>query len=187
MSTVKDIQAYFSPDKIVKICEEEFDTLREQIITNLETKRTNSGAQVNSLGLPAYTTGETANSLRTIAEQNGIGLVVSFVGREGIQGIDKGYSPAEIHAEHGTVENLYYALKPWARAKESRYALTPNSINAWFVAQKLWEAGTVLYRQGGGTESITDLLQPTIERIDLRLTGVLDSTIYELLDKGIEL
>ena len=186
MSVTDDILNYFSPEELIRICEEEFITLREQIIVNLQTKTRSSGKRVNSLGLPEETSGQTANSLQTIAEQNNIGLIVSFVGRKGIKGIDQGTSPEETHDEYGNIDNLYYALKPWAREKEAKYGLDQKSINAWFVAKNIWEKGTVLYQEGGGSEIMKDLLPPVIDNISQKLTEKLDTSIYQLLEKSIE-
>lgn len=185
MPDANKILDFFSPEQLINICEEEFAPLRDQIITNLQTKTRSSGKRVNSLDLPEETSGETAASLRTIAEQNNIGLIVSFVGRKGIRGIDEGTSPSEAKEEHGSVENLYYALKPWARDKEAKYGLDYKSINAWFAAKNIWEKGTVLYQEGGGTEIMKDLLPKAVERIDAKITDALDASIYQLLNKTI--
>lgn len=45
---ISKIENFFSPEKLVAICNEEFSTLKEQVTINLQTKRTNSGKNVNS-------------------------------------------------------------------------------------------------------------------------------------------
>lgn len=101
MPTIRQIEEVFSPERIITICEDEFGPLAEQIAFNIMTKRTNSGADVNALGLPEETTGATAESLKTIHESTNGGLTVSFVGRKGIKNIDEGSSPQDVQEEFG--------------------------------------------------------------------------------------
>ena len=64
MPTIRQIEEVFSPERIITICEDEFGPLAEQIAFNIMTKRTNSSADVNALGLPEETTGATAEALK---------------------------------------------------------------------------------------------------------------------------
>ncbi len=183
MSTVEKIKRHFDP---LEVCKGQFDDLKAAISVNMQTKRSNSGRDVNSLGLPEATSGETEASLRTIAEWDGDNLTISFVGRKGIKGIDEGYSPSEVRAEHGTVQNLYYELKPWARTKEARYGLPDKSINPWSVATNIWEKGTVLYRQGGGTEMMKGLLPEVVRNIEREFHLRLDKQAYNFIKAEID-
>lgn len=186
MNDVVRIQDFFSPENIINICEDEFQPLAEKIAFNMMTKTTNSGADVNSLGLPEETTGETAASLKTIYEEASGGLTVSFVGRPGIKSIDEGKSPQEVKAEFVSFDSFLQTIERWARAKESRWALAPQSIDAWSVASRVWDHGTVLYQEGGGTEIMKDLLPQAVNNIDFKLTESLSNAIYNVLSKQID-
>lgn len=187
MSTLRRIEDIFSPERIITICEDEFGPLAEQIAFNIQTKRTTGGARVNALDLPEETTGETAESLKTIHESTNGGLTVSFVGRKGIAAIDEGQSPQQVQEEFGSFGAFLNAIEKWARAKESRWMLSPGEIDAYGVASNVWDKGTVLYREGGGTEIMKDLLPGVVERISERITEELDTSIYKLLDATIDL
>ena len=187
MPTIRQIEEIFSPERIITICEDEFGSLAEQIAFNIMTKRTNSGADVNALGLPEETTGATTESLKTIHESTNGGLTVSFVGRKGIKNIDEGSSPQDVQEEFGSFEAFRNAIERWARVKESRWNLDPRSINAYGVASSVWDRGSVLYQEGGGTEIMKDLLPEVVDRISKKITEQRDTTIYQLLDATIEL
>jgi hypothetical protein len=187
MPTIRQIEEIFSPERIITICEDEFGPLAEQIAFNIMTKRTNSGADVNALGLPEETTGATTESLKTIHESTNGGLTVSFVGRKGIKNIDEGSSPQDVREEFGSFEAFRNAIERWARVKESRWNLDPRSINAYGVASSVWDHGSVLYQKGGGTEIMKDLLPEVVDRISKKITEELDTSIYQLLDATIEL
>lgn len=187
MPTIRQIEEIFSPERIITICEDEFGPLADQISFNIMTKRTNSGADVNALGVPEETTGVTAESLKTIHEATNGGLTVSFVGRRGIKNIDEGSSPQEVQEEFGNFGAFLNVIERWARSKEARWNLDPRSINAYGVASSVWDHGSVLHQEGGGTEIMKDLLPPTIKRISERITEELDTSIYQLLDATIEL
>lgn len=187
MPDIRQIEEVFSPERLITICEDEFGPLAEQIAFNIMTKRTNSGADVNALGLPEETTGTTAESLKTIHEATNGGLTVSFVGRKGIKNIDEGSSPTDVQDEFGSFESFLDAIEKWARAKESRWNLDPGEIDAYGVASNVWDHGTVLRQEGGGTEIMEDLLPQTIDNISTKVTEVLDTSIYQLLDTSIEL
>lgn len=187
MPTIRQIEEIFSPERIITICEDEFGSLAEQIAFNIMTKRTNSGADVNALGLPEETTGATTESLKTIHESTNGGLTVSFVGRKGIKNIDEGSSPQDVREEFGSFEAFRNAIERWARVKESRWNLDPRSINAYGVASSVWDRGSVLYQEGGGTEIMKDLLPEVVDRISKKITEELDTSIYQLLDATIEL
>lgn len=187
MPTIQQIEEVFSPERIITICEDEFGPLAEQITFNIMTKRANSGADVNSLGVPEETTGATGESLKTIHETTNGGLTVSFVGRKGIKNIDEGSSPQDVQEEFGSFEAFKNAIEKWARAKEARWNLEPRSINAYGVASSVWDHGSVLHQEGGGTEIMKDLLPEVVERINEKITEELDTSIYQLLDATIEL
>lgn len=187
MPTIRQIEEIFSPERIITICEDEFGPLAEQIAFNIMTKRTNSGADVNALNVPEETTGATAESLKTIHEATNGGLTVSFVGRKGIKNIDEGSSPQDVQEEFGSFEAFRNAIERWARVKESRWNLDPRSINAYGVASSVWDRGSVLYQEGGGTEIMKDLLPEVVDRISKKITEELDTSIYQLLDATIEL
>lgn len=120
---ISKIENFFSPEKLVAICNEEFSTLKEQVTINLQTKRTNSGKNVNSLNVPEETTGATADSMASQVESNARGFTVSFVGRHNIKNIDEGNSPQDAQEEFGSFESFYQNIKQWARDKEARYGL----------------------------------------------------------------
>lgn len=187
MLTLRRIEDYFSPELLRTLCEDEFGPLAEQIAFNLQTKRTTGGARVNALDLPEETTGETAASLHTETEMTSEGFTVSFVGRRGIASIDEGQSPQQVQEEFGSFDAFLSNIEKWARAKESRWMLSPGEIDAYGVASNVWDHGNVLHQEGGGTEIMKDLLPPAVERISAKITEVLDETIYKLLDATIEL
>lgn len=186
MNDVVRIQDYFSPETIIAVCEDEFQPLAEKIAFNMMTKTRNGGADVNSLGLPEETTGETADSLKTTFEETGGGLTVAFVGRAGIASIDEGRSPQEVRQEFASFDSFKNTIERWARAKEARWGLESGSIDAWRVASNVWDHGTVLYQEGGGTEIMKDLLPDAVSRIDFKLTELLDNAIYNVLSRKIE-
>ncbi len=146
--------------------EEILDGVGFEIWNNILNKQTNSGNAVNSLLLPADTTGKTAESLKVEKEVQPGSLRVTLVGRKDIMNIDKGNPPAESSGEWGSFDSFFQAIHAWARAKERRYGLEEHSIDEGNVAEILWEEGSVLWRAGGGTESIRDLLPPAAEQID---------------------
>lgn len=187
MRQIKQIEEIFNPERFILACEDEFSELAERISFNIMTKKTNSGADVNSLGVPEETTGETAESLKTVHEMAGGVLTVSFVGRGNIKNIDEGISPQDVQEEFGSFEAFKNAIERWARAKEARWGLERDSINAHGVASSVWDHGSVLYQEGGGTEIMQDLLPESVDRISKRITEELDSAIYQLLDTTIEL
>lgn len=187
MDRIRQIDDFFSPQKFIDICEDQFASLAEQIAFNIMTKKRNSGASVNYLDVPEETTGRTAESLKTVHESTADGLTVSFVGRKNIKNIDKGSSPEDVHAEFGSYESFLSEIETWARAKESRWGFEPGSINAAGVASTIWDRGSVLYQEGGGSEIMGDFLPPVIESINQQITEELDDSIYRLLDSTIEL
>lgn len=187
MGGVRQIEEFFSPQRFIDICEDQFAPLAEQIAFNILTKKQNSGAQVNSLDLPEETTGATAESLQTIHETTSDGLTVSFVGRHNIKNIDEGSSPEDVQSEFGSFESFLAAIETWARNKEMRWGLEPGLIKAHRVASAVWDRGTVLYQEGGGTEIMKDLLPPVIESISQQVTEELDNGTYELLEARIKL
>lgn len=187
MPTIRQIEEFFSPERFKTICEDEFIPLAEHIAFNMMTKTKDSGADVNSLGLPEEATGATAESLKTISEFTTGGLIISFVGRKGIKSIDKGSSPSDVQEEFGSFDAFLQAIEKWARAKESRWLLEPGKINAYGVASSVWDHGTVLHQEGGGTEIMEDLLPQAIDNISTKVTEELDTSIYQLLDTTIEL
>lgn len=187
MNDLQRIEKFFSPERLIDICEDEFRPLAEQIAFNMMTKTSNSGADVNSLGLPEETTGATAESLRTTVESTNNGLIVSFVGRKGIKSIDEGSSPSEIQQEFGSFDDFLKTIEKWARDKESRWFVDPGEINAYSTASHLWDRGTKLYQEGGGTEIMKDLLPQVIEKISAKLTEELDTAVYEWLNTSIDL
>lgn len=187
MDRISQINDFFSPQKYVEICEANFSKLAEQITVNIQTKTSNSGAQVNALGLPEYTTGQTSESLKTVYEQTDNGFEVSFVGRHNIKNIDKGSSPADVQEEFGSFSSFLNAIEHWANAKEARYGLKQGAINPYVVANRVWNLGSILYREGGGTEVMEDLLQPVIDNINQQITEELDNGIYKWLDATIEI
>lgn len=89
--------------------------------------------------------------------------------------------------EFGSFEAFRNAIERWARVKESRWNLDPRSINAYGVASSVWDHGSVLYQEGGGTEIMKDLLPEVVDRISKKITEELDTSIYQLLDATIEL
>lgn len=187
MDSIRQIEDFFSPQRFIDICEDHFTPLAEQIAFNIMTKKSNSGASVNALDVPEETTGETAESLKTVHEITSAGLAVSFVGRKNINNIDKGSSPEDVHADFGSFESFLSAIETWARAKESRWGFEPGSINAHGVASAVWERGSVLYQEGGGSEIMSDLLPPVIDSISQQITEELSNSAYRLLNTIIEL
>lgn len=187
MDSIRQIEDFFSPQRFIDICEDQFAPLAEQIAFNIQTKKQNNGASVNALDVPEETTGKTAESLKTIHEITSDGLTVSFVGRKNIKNIDKGSSPEDVQAEFGSFDAFLSAIETWARAKESRWGFEPETINALGVANAVWDHGSVLYQEGGGSEIMGDLLSPVIEKINQQITEELDNSIYELLNSSIEL
>ncbi len=182
MDSTETITEFFSPQKLIEECQKVFDGLKENVGTNVRTKKTNSGNDVNYLGLPEETTGKTAESLRTIVENTDNGFAVSFVGRSHINSIDDGTSAADAQEQFGSFEAFYSAIKKWARAKEDRYGLEFKSINDYLAAKKIWEEGTILYRAGGGTEIMRDLLEPALDKISETTSQELEKGVFTLLD-----
>lgn len=187
MSNVRRIEEFFSPERFLNICEDEFIPLAENISFNIMTKRTNSGSSVNSLGVPEETTGETGRSLKTIHNETNSGITISFVGRKGIKNIDEGSSPQDVQEEFGSFGAFKNAIERWARNKEARWYLEPRSINAYSVASNVWDHGNVLYQEGGGTEIMKDLLPEAVKKINNNITKEIRNSIYKLLESSIKL
>ena len=164
MDRIDKILRYFDPQRFIEVCEARFDTLRTQVVANLQTKTGSSGKRVNSLGVPEWATGATAASLQTQVEQNDDGFEAAFVGRQGI-------------------DAFLLAIERWAQAKEGLYGI--EEIDAYAVAANVWSKGTVLYREGGGTEILFDLLQPAVDDIDRQLSEQLDRSVFTMLNETI--
>ena len=166
MDRIDKILRYFDPQRFIEVCEARFDTLRTQVVANLQTKTGSSGKRVNSLGVPEWATGATAASLQTQVEQNDDGFEAAFVGRQGIAGVDGGRSAGDVQAQYASFDAFLLAIERWAQAKEGLY-------------------GTVLYREGGGTEILFDLLQPAVDDIDRQLSEQLDRSVFTMLNETI--
>ena len=137
----------------------------------------------NSLGVPEWATGATAASLQTQVEQNDDGFEVAFVGRQGIAGVDEGYSSGDVQAQYASFDAFLLAIERWAQAKEGLYGI--EEIDAYAVAANVWSKGTVLYREGGGTEILFDLLQPAVDDIDRQLSEQLGRSVFTMLNETI--
>lgn len=181
--TFENLELVFAGSEMESMCRTALEELSERIAQNIIYNKTNSGNAVNSVGEPAHTTGDTVSSLQVITEQTDEGFSIALVGRKGIMNIDRGNPPAKDSGEFSSFNSFYYAIKEWARAKEGRYGLPDKSINAYFVAKKVWELGGVLYRAGGGTETIQDLIPEAVETISQNANNMLDGGISELLNK----
>lgn len=158
------------------------DEVGFEIFWNIREKQTNSGKSVNSLLLPADTTGATGESIRIQSETNISGANIALVGRKGIMNIDKGNPPAKDTGEWGSFDSFYMAIEAWARAKEQRYGLQEGYIDAENVAFNVWKYGGVLYQEGGGTESIRDLLPPAVEKIDGKITELIEKYAFDFVE-----
>ena len=183
MDNVDKILRYFEPERFIEVCRSRFDELRTQIVANMQTKATTSGKRVNSLDVPEWATGATAASLQTQAEQDNDGFEAAFVGRKGIAGVDRGYSAGEVQAQYASFEAFLAAIERWAQAKEGIYGI--EEIDAYAVAANVWSNGTILYREGGGTEIMQELLQPAVDDIDRQLTERLDRSVFTMLNETI--
>lgn len=181
MDNANEILNYFSPERFVEVCRTRFDTLRTQVVANIQTKTTTGGKKVNSLDVPEWTTGATAASLQTLVEQDNAGFEVAFVGRKGISSIDDGSSAGEVQAQYASFAAFLQAIERWAQAKEGIYGI--DDIDAYAVAANVWSKGTILYREGGGTEILLELLQPAVDDIDKQLTEQLDRSVYTMLNE----
>ena len=110
MDRIDKILRYFDPQRFIEVCEARFDTLRTQVVANLQTKTGSSGKRVNSLGVPEWATGATAASLQTQVEQNDDGFEAAFVGRQGIAGVDEGYSSGDVQAQYASFDAFLLAI-----------------------------------------------------------------------------
>uniref|UniRef100_UPI004056C897 hypothetical protein n=1 Tax=Alistipes sp. TaxID=1872444 RepID=UPI004056C897 len=168
----------------IRITEEELRNLLLGISHNIQYNSTNSGSIVNYLGAPADTTGETVRSMRVDTETNGDWAIISLSGRKGIWNIDKGNPPAKSTGEYPSFRSFHEAIKTWARAKEFRYGLQHGEIPAYAVAKSVWRKGGVLFQEGGGTQSVRDLIPPVIESIERRIDEVAEDVangiIYQI-------
>lgn len=183
MDDIDKILRYFDPERFIEVCEARFDTLRTQVVENLQTKTSSSGKRVNSLEVPEWATGATAASLQTQVEQDNDGFEVAFVGRKGISGVDKGYSAADVQEQYSSFDAFLLAIERWAQAKEGIYGI--EGIDSYAVAANVWSKGTVLYREGGGTEILFELLQPAVDDIDRQLSDQLDRSVFMMLNETI--
>ena len=183
MDRIDKILRYFDPQRFLEVCEARVDTLRTQVVANLQTKTGSSGKRVNSLGVPEWATGATAASLQTQVEQNDDGFEAAFVGRQGIAGVDGGRSAGDVQAQYASFDAFLLAIERWAQAKEGLYGI--EEIDAYAVAANVWSKGTVLYREGGGTEILFDLLQPAVDDIDRQLSEQLDRSVFTMLNETI--
>ncbi len=181
MDNVDEILNHFNPERFISVCRTRFDELRTQVVANLQTKTTTSGKKVNSLDVPEWATGATAASLQTLTEQDNDGFSVAFVGRKGISSIDDGSSAGEVQAQYASFDAFLQAIERWAQAKEGIYGI--EDIDAYAVAANVWSKGTVLYREGGGTEILRDLLEPAVADIETKMTEMLDRSVYEMLNE----
>ena len=165
------------------MCEARFDTLRTQVVANLQTKTGSSGKRVNSLGVPEWATGATAASLQTQVEQNDDGFEAAFVGGRG--------SPASTGdvlramCRRNTPPSMLFSLRSSDGRRPKRGLYGIEEIDAYAVAANVWSKGTVLYREGGGTEILFDLLQPAVDDIDRQLSEQLDRSVFTMLNETI--
>lgn len=127
--------------------------------------------------------GATAASLQTQVEQNDDGFEAAFVGRQGIAGVDGGRSAGDVQAQYASFDAFLLAIERWAQAKEGLYGI--EEIDAYAVAANVWSKGTVLYREGGGTEILFDLLQPAVDDIDRQLSEQLGRSVFTMLNETI--
>lgn len=183
MSTYDGLISSFTRELEAEITEI-LDEVGFEIFSNIKEKQANSGNSVNSLNLPADTTGATGASIKVQSEPNISGLDIALVGRKGIMNIDKGNPPAKETGEWGSFESFYQAIEAWARAKEQRYGF--EGIDAEGVAWNVWRYGGVLYQAGGGTESIRDLLPPAAEKIDGKITEIMEKYATEMAETIID-
>ena len=122
-------------------------------------------------------------ALQTQVEQNDDGFEAAFVGRQGIAGVDEGRSAGDVQAQYASFDAFLLAIERWAQAKEGLYGI--EEIDAYAVAANVWSKGTVLYREGGGTEILFDLLQPAVDDIDRQLSEQLDRSVFTMLNETI--
>jgi hypothetical protein len=183
MDDVDKILRYFDPQRFIEVCKARFDTLRTQVVANLQTKTSSSGKRVNSLDVPEWATGATGSSLQTLVDQDNDGFGVTFIGRKGIAGVDSGYSSNEVQAQYSSFDAFLLAIERWAQAKEGIYGI--EEIDAYAVAANVWSNGTVLYREGGGTEILFELLQPAVDDIDRQISEQLDRSVFTMLNETI--
>ena len=155
MDRIDKILRYFDPQRFIEVCEARFDTLRTQVVANLQTKTGSSGKRVNSLGVPEWATA----------------------------GVDGGRSAGDVQAQYASFDAFLLAIERWAQAKEGLYGI--EEIDAYAVAANVWSKGTVLYREGGGTEILFDLLQPAVDDIDRQLSEQLDRSVFTMLNETI--
>ena len=132
MDRIDKILRYFDPQRFIEVCEARFDTLRTQVVANLQTKTGSSGKRVNSLGVPEWATGATAASLQTQVEQNDDGFEAAFVGRQGIAGVGGGRSTGDVQAQYASFDAFLLAIErgstasrrstptPWRRTYGAR-------------------------------------------------------------------
>lgn len=180
MDYVDDLRRVLG-ERLKEICHDEFEQAIEQMRQNIRNNTTNSHKQVNSLGLPASTTGETEESLH-IEEDESNGLSVSIVGRDHIRNIDTGSSPEDIHSEYPSFEAFEDVIEEYAANKERRYFLDDGAIDATGMAVSLWNDGSKLYKEGGGTESLREPAENAANRIIERVTPELDRTIHDAIE-----
>ena len=101
----------------------------------------------------------------------------------GIAGVDGGRSAGDVQAQYASFDAFLLAIERWAQAKEGLYGI--EEIDAYAVAANVWSKGTVLYREGGGTEILFDLLQPAVDDIDRQLSEQLDRSVFTMLNETI--
>lgn len=183
MPSASDVVAkMFDRRSLIEICEKEFVSLKDRISDNIRNKKSNSGKDLNVFLQPAATTGETENSMSTLVEDSGNGFSVSFVGASHIGALDKGKSPEEVHQEFSSREEFSAAMEAWFKHKYERYGTRPKRRG-----MDVWEFGTTLYQQGGGTETVHDEVEASMERINEQITAELDNSLYELLKTTVNL
>lgn len=176
------IDKMFNKGGIVALCEREFATLKERITDNIRNKKQNSGHDLNVFLEPAATTGATEQSLGTVIEETGDGFSIAFVGASHLGALDKGKSPDELHQEFGSREAFYAAMAEWGRHKEQKYGHQPV-----LKGMDVWNQGTTLYQQGGGTETVRVEVEAAVERINEQLGEILDKSLYEFLQTNVNL
>ncbi len=180
MATV-DIQNIFDWEAILSKADELLEARVEVIQENIRSKTSNNGARLNYLGLPSETTGKSSASVQSFVEPIDDGWTMGIIGGEGIQRLDTGNSAEAARSEYGTFSKFYYVIKDWARTKESKYGLSSGSINAFWVAKKVWDEGGVLWRSGGGAEILTEGNDLIAEQIAAAAFDTVSAGVSELL------
>lgn len=114
-------------------------------IANKEAFRLIQDIQQNMIDRDQVATGETSDSLTYKVEQSGGVISMTIFGARHIGALEEGRRPGGLPP--------VWKIQRWIQAKGL-------DLSAWAVARKMADEGSLLYREGGDSGTLTTVLTP---------------------------